>query len=411
MKSGLTKNIFITVFKLCALGLLIGVVGGAVGATFAHLLSFVTHIREANSWIVLLLPLAGVVTVALYKLFRMGDYGGTNEIIKCLKGKRPIRAIAAPLIFVATAITHLFGGSAGREGAAIQLGGAGASALSNVFNLKDSDRTVFIISGMSAVFASVFGTPLTAAVFVLEFKSGKKDFFLAALPCLISAVVADKLSSLMGVAEEVVHLGRIAPFEVLTIAKIIALAIGLSVIGKVMCFVFHNSERLSKKLISNPFLRTVIGAVVIIVLTAVVGDMRYNGSGMEMALVAVEGKANWFDFIFKMVFTAITLAAGLKGGEIVPTFCIGATFGCVIGGFLGLDVGFAAALGLVGLFCCVTNSLVSAIFLGIEMFGLSALPYFILVCIVIWPLSARKGLFHNRFFEAPLFNKRKACNI
>ncbi len=405
------KNVgFIKALKLCALGLLIGTLGGAVGAAFSHLLSFVTHTREASPWLILLLPVAGVVTVALYKLSRMSDYGGTNEIIRCLENKSPIRAIAAPLIFISTAITHLFGGSAGREGAAIQLGGAGASALSNAFRLKDSERTVFIMSGMSAVFAGVFGTPLTAAVFVLEFKSNKKDLFLAVFPCSISAVVAGKLSSLMGVAEEAVHLANVAPFALFTVAKIIALSVGISLLGMAMCFVFHKSEHLSKKLVSNPFLRAVLGAVVIVILTAIVGDMRYNGSGMEMALSAVEGRADWFDFALKMAFTAITLAAGFKGGEIVPTFCIGATFGCVLGGVLGLDVGFAAALGLVGLFSCVTNSLVSAVFLGIELFGLPALPYFILVCVIIWPLSTNKGLFHNRFFKPLIFRKRKACN-
>lgn len=407
--SGFTNNL-IKALKLCVLGLLIGALGGAAGAAFSHLLTFVTHTRESLPWLVLLLPLAGVVTVALYKLSRMSDYGGTNEIIRCLESKSPIRAIAAPLIFISTAITHLFGGSAGREGAALQLGGAGASALSNAFRLKDIERTVFIMSGMSAVFAGVFGTPLTAAVFVLEFKSKKKDFFLSILPCFISAIAADKISALLGVAEETAHISKIAPLELLTVAKIIALSIGICLIGTVMCFVFHKSEHLAKKLVSNPFLRAVLGAVVIVALTAVVGDMRYNGSGMEMALKAVEGRAEWFDFALKMAFTAITLAAGFKGGEIVPTFCIGATFGCVLGGVLGLDVGFAAALGLVGLFSCVTNSLVSSVFLGIELFGLSALPYFILVCVIIWPLSTSKGLFHNRFFKPLIFRKRKVCN-
>lgn len=405
------KKLFFSALKLCVLGLLIGALGGAVGAFFAHLLSFVTHAREANTWIVLLLPIGGIVTVALYRISRMSDYGGTNEIIDCLQNKSPIRAIAAPLIFVSTAITHLFGGSAGREGAAIQLGGAGASALCKVFRLKDSERAVFIMSGMSAVFAGVFGTPLTATFFVLEFKSNKKDFFLAVLPCFISAVVAGKLSSLLGVADESVRLDTVASFSALTVAKIIALSIALGLLGTVMCFVFHKAEKLSKKLVSNPFLRAVLGAVVIVVLTAVVGDMRYNGSGMEMALGAVEGRADWFDFILKMTFTAITLAAGFKGGEIVPTFCIGATFGFALGGALGLDVGFAAALGLIGLFCCATNSLVSAIFLGVEMFGVSALPYFILVCVVVWILSPNKGLFHNRFFKSPLFNRTKTTEV
>ena len=154
-------------------------------------------------------------------------------------------------------------------------------------------------------------------------------------------------------------------------------------------------------------LRIVLLSIVLMVLTACVGDMRYNNAGMDMALLAVEGSANRFDFILKMLFTAVTLAAGFKGGKIVPTFCIGATFGCVFGSLLGLDAGLSAALGLVGLFCCVTNSPVSAIFLAIEMFGLTALPYFILVSILLGLLSVNHGLFESRVFLSPIFSNLK----
>ena len=400
------KNTLFSISKLCVLGVLIGALGGLIGGCFSHLLSFVTNVREVDSWLIFLLPLGGITTVGLYRVFRMGDYGGTNEIIHRLDDKRPIRFIAAPLIFISTAITHLFGGSAGREGAAIQLGGTIASTLSNIFRLKEKESTVFIMCGMSAVFAGVFGTPLTAAFFVLEFKLVPNVVYMAISPCFISAIIAEKVSSLMGVTEETFHLSNITTFTFHTVVKIVVLSIGLSVLGKVVCLFFHKSEFWAKKLISSPFLRSVIGAVVIVALTATVGDMRYNGSGMSMAIGAVEGKADWFDFILKIVFTTITLAAGFKGGEIVPTFCIGATFGFVMGSVLGLDIGFSAALGLVGLFCCTTNSPISATFLGIELFGFAALPYYLLVCLIIWPLSVQKGLFDNRFFKPKDFLKK-----
>ncbi|MBE6805250.1 MAG: chloride channel protein [Ruminococcaceae bacterium] len=407
MKNITFKRIFFGLLKRCILGVLIGTLGGLVGACFAHLLSFVTRLREAGPWLILLLPVGGIATVLLYRVFGMHNFGGTNEIIHCLEDKRPIRVIAAPLIFISTAITHLLGGSAGREGAALQLGGAGASALSNILRLKENDRTIVVLSGMSAVFSGVFGTPLTAAFFVLEFTLATKVVSLAILPCFISAVISEKVSFLMGAAGETFHLSNITTFTFNSIAKIIVLSIGLSVLGRVMCFFFNKSELWAKKLISNPLLRSVIGAVVIIMLTIIVGDMRYNGSGMSMAIGAVKGNANWFDFILKIVFTAITLAAGFKGGEIVPTFCVGATFGCVFGSILGLDPGFSAALGLIGLFCCATNSPISAIFLGIEMFGFTTLPYYLLICLILWPLSVNKGLFENRFFKSPLFSKTK----
>ena len=406
MKNITFKRIFFGVVKWCALGVLIGTLGGLIGACFAHLLSFVTRLRQAEPWLILLLPVGSIATVLLYRVFGMQNFGGTNETIVCLTNKKPIRAIAAPLIFISTAITHLLGGSAGREGAALQLGGAGATALCRMLRLKENDHTIVVMSGMSALFAGVFGTPLTAAFFVLEFKLSFKVVRRAILPCLISSVVATKISSALAVAAETANLSVIDTFTFSTIAKIIILSLGLSILGRLMCLAFHKTGHLMTRLISNAFLRTALAAAVIVVLTAIVGDMRYNGSGMSMAIMAIEGKAAWFDFILKIVFTAVTLAAGLKGGEIVPTFCVGATFGCVFGSILGLDPGFGAALGLVGLFCCTTNSPVSSVFLGIEMFGFSALPYFIIVCIFLWLLSVNNGLFENRFFKSPLLGSR-----
>lgn len=399
------KKILLKVSKLCALGLLMGALGGFLGGCFSRLLSFVTNVREAVSWIVFLLPLGGIGTVILYRVFRMENYGGTNEIIQRFEDKRPMRVIAAPLIFISTAITHLFGGSAGREGAAIQLGGTVASALSNALHLKGNESTAFILSGMSAAFSGVFGMPLTATFFVLEFKLTAKAVSMAILPCFISAVIAQRVSSLMGVAEEAFYLSNITRFTFHAVVKIFILAIGLSVLAKVMCYSFRGLERWTKKVISNSWLRSALGATLIVALTAIVGDMRYNGSGIGMAIRAVEGSADWFDFILKIIFTAVTLASGFKGGEIIPTFCIGATFGCVLGSVLGLDAGFSAALGLVGLFCCATNSPVSSIFLGVELFGLTALPYYLLICLILLPLSAKKGLFGNRFFTPKSFIK------
>ena len=383
--------------RLCVLGALVGALGGLVGACFAHLLSFVTQLRESTPWLILLLPAGAMITVWLYRSCRMQDYGGANEIVLCLAEQKPIRTLAAPLIFVASAITHLLGGSAGREGAALQLGGAGAAWLCRRLRLQEKDRTILVMSGMSAVFAGLFGTPLTATVFVLEFRAKPKVLGLALLPCLISSVLAAKLAGALGVASEAVSLHSIAAFTLPAVAKILVLALGLGILARIVCAVFHNAGHWCKRLLKNDYLRAALAAAAVVALTAIVGDMRYNGAGMTMAIAAVEGHANWFDFLLKLLFTAVTLAAGLKGGEIVPTFCIGATFGCILGGLLGMDAGFAAALGLVGLFCCAANSPIGGILLGIELFGLSALPYYALICLILWPLSANHGLFQNRF--------------
>ena len=393
--------------KLLVFSALVGVLGGFVGAAFSHTLSIATGIRESAPWLILLLPIAGVTTVLIYRALRMEDHGGTNEIIRNLQNQSKIRIIAAPLIFICTAITHLFGGSAGREGAAIQLGGAGAAAFSRVLKLRGDEKSIFIMSGMSALFAGVFGTPLTAAFFILEFKSSKRIFPSSILPCFISAIIAKFISSLLGIEAETAHIVGDLNFTFSTTWKILVLAILLCLLGFAMCFMFDHTHDLVKRFFKSPILRTIVLSIALIVMTAFVGDMRYNNSGMEMALAAIEGEADWYDFILKTLFTAVTLAAGFKGGKIVPTFCIGATFGCIVGGMLGLDVGLAAAIGLVGLFCCVTNSPFGALCLGIEMFGITALPYFVIVCIILWLLSLNRGLFDGRLLKSPIFTKLK----
>ena len=302
------------------------------------------------------------------------------------------------MIFLCTGITHLLGGSAGKEGAALQLGGAGAAFLAKPFKLKSETYSAVILCGMSAVFAGVFGTPLTAALFVFEFKATGKKFFLSALPCLLSAYIASFVAPMLYASHEAFHL---APFsyDLATAAKVILLSACACGAGFLWCFSLRMGKSLMKKWLKKPMVRILVGAVAVIGLTILVGDMRYNGSGMEMAVKATEGEAAWFDFAMKILFTVITAAAGFKGGEIVPTFCIGATFGCVMGTLLGMPKRV--------LFAYSSNSLVSAIFLGLELFGFAVLPYVILSTVVAILLSGEKGLFHGRFFRSPLISFMK----
>ena len=406
MKSIDCRKNFFSVLKLSALGLLAGAFCGLFSAAFFHLLSFSTHLREKAVWLLLLLPIGGVVIVWIYRFFGMKDGYKTNTLIENIKNKTEIPAIVAPLVFVCTIITHLFGGSAGKEGAAIQLGGAAASGISKFLRLDNHERSAFITCGMGAMFAGMFGTPITAAFFVLEFKADKKTASLALAPCFISAFTAKTVASFLGVTENIIKLKNDVSFSPLFFVKILALTIGIYLLGAVMCFILSKTKAWAKRLLPNPFIRILFGSLLLIALTVCVGDMRYSGSGMDMALAAVGGNADWYDFILKIIFTAITVSAGFIGGEIVPTFCIGATFGCILGSVLGLDVSLAAVLGLTGLFCCATNSLFSAVFLGVELFGFSILPYLTLLCVLLWLLPSKYSLFQNRFFVSP-FKLRK----
>ena len=380
-------------------GLLMGVLGGLLGTAFHYILHGVTDLRGANPWLIWFLPVGGVIIMWIYRFFGLKGNRGTNEIIDAILTNHGVSRRITPAIFLSTAVTHLFGGSAGREGAALQLGGSMASLLARIFKLSKPERTVLMLSGMSAVFAGLFGTPMTACLFTMEFESVGTMYTPALLPCFLSAFVASQVSAALGVHAETHTLGAIPALDAAGVAGLLVFAVVLSLLGVLMCYAFHYAESYAHKLVHNRYLRIALGGVVILLMTLLVGDHRYNGAGMGMALAAVTGQADWYDFALKLLFTAVTLAAGFKGGEIVPTFCIGATFGCVAGGLLGLDPGFTAALGLVGLFCCATNSPLASIILSIEMFGSANLPWFALVCVITFVLSGNSGLYGSQIIQ------------
>lgn len=388
--------------KFGILGIVLGCMGGIVGAVFHHALHFVTHVRAENPWLIFLMPLAGLATVAVYHLPQLKKNRGTNEIIDAVLEGKHVSPLVAPAIFLSTAITHLFGGSAGREGAALQIGGSMASVLSKGLKLQGHEHRVIIMAGMSAVFAGLFGTPLTAMLFCMEFETVGTLFSPALLPCFLAAYTASRISGLLGVHAETYLLETAVQLDLAALGRFAVLAVLIALLGIAMCWLFHNAEHFAKHHLPNPWIRIALGGAVVMGMTLLAGDHRFNGAGMDMALAAVAGQTDWYSFLVKMLFTAVTLAAGFKGGEIVPTFCIGATFGCLLGGFLGLEAGTAAAVGLVGLFCCVTNSPLASIVLSLEMFGGANLYLFSFVCVICFVLSGNSGLYASQIF---LFNK------
>lgn len=388
-----------TFLKWGFLGVLMGAIGGVLGGVFHHALHFVTHFRSGHMRVIYLLPLGGLLTVSLYRIFGMQGNRGTNEIIDATLDGHPVSPMVAPSIFLATVITHLFGGSAGREGAALQLGGSTASLLAKIFRLKTEERKVMVMAGMSAVFAGLFGTPLTAALFCMEFESVGTVFSPALLPCYLAAFVASRISGLMGVHAETHMITQAFSITLANCWQYLVLAVLVSLLGIAMCAFFHQAEHFAAHHLPNPFVRILVGGALVTGMTLLVGDHRFNGAGMDMALNAVGGNADWYSFLMKMLFTAVTLSAGFKGGEIVPTFCIGATFGCVLGSILGLNPGMAAALGLIGLFCCATNSPLASIVLSIEMFGSTNLHLFAFVCVTCFVLSGNSGLYASQIIQ------------
>lgn len=385
--------------KWSVLGVLVGILGGLLGVGFHYILHFVTDLRMEHKWIMLLLPLGGLATVWIYNSMNLRNNRGTNEIMDSVaKDDYYLSSKIAPAIFFSTVMTHLFGGSAGREGAALQLGGSTGAILSRLLKLNNDDRRVMTMAGMSAVFAGLFGTPMTATLFVMEFIWVGSIFSPALLPCYVSALTATLLGQFLGVYAETAVIADVA-LTLPVIGRIVVLAIALGLLGIVLCTTLSYCEHFSENALKNPRIRILLGSVILITMTTLVGDFRYNGAGMEMALTAIEGNANWYDFAMKLLFTSITLAAGFRGGEIVPTFCIGATFGCVLGSLLGLDPGYAAALGLVALFCSATNAPFASIMLSIEMFGGANLQAFALVCVFSFVISGNWTLYASQIIE------------
>ncbi len=384
--------------KWTCLGMLMGVLGGLLGGLFHHVLTAVTSFRGAYPWLIWLLPIGGMLSVALYKALKLEKNRGTNEVLDAIHEDSSVSYKVAPGIFLASTITHMLGGSAGREGAALQLGGSLGSSVGTLLGLKEQDRSMMIRCGMSAVFAGLFGTPLTAGLFVLEFICVGTLMSSGVLLCFLSAFVASQVSLLMGVHAETFELAHAITLTWDNNLRVLILGALIALVAHFQCYSFHAAEHVMKKLFPNAYLRIALGGSAVVLMTLLVGDQRFNGAGMDMAMKALEGQSDWYNFALKLLFTAVTLSAGFKGGEIVPTFCIGATFGFLAGGFLGLDAGVSAALGLVGLFCCVTNAPMASLFLSIEMFGTSNLYAFLLVCIVGFVLSGKCSLYSSQRF-------------
>lgn len=385
-----------TFIKWLIISVVTGTVGGLVGTLFHVSIDFVTELRSQNTWILFFMPIGGLIIVFLYKVTKMWDNGGTNNIINSVKEKETVPFKLAPLIFISTVITHLVGGSSGREGAALQLGGSIGAQSAKFFRQDKMNKNIVIMCGMSSVFSALFGTPITATVFAIEVISVGIMYYAGLVSCIFSALTAYVIAKSFGVTPVHFTVTGIPALGFSVVIKIIVLAALCAVVSIIFCVSMRKTALFGKKLIKNDYFRAVIGGIIVILLTLLVGTYDYNGAGMNIVQRAIDGKANWYDFILKIIFTAVTLAAGFKGGEIVPTFFVGATFGCVCGSLLGLDPGFSAALGLTTLFCGVVNCPFAAFLLAIEIFGAEGIIYYAMVSGIGYMLSGYYGLYSSQ---------------
>ena len=380
------------------LAALVGCVVGPLGGAFGLALNGANATRGAHPWLLYLLPVAGLVIVFLYHRFDPDGGGSTNQIFVSVREHKPLTLRTAPLIFVSTVATHLFGGSSGREGAALLLGGSVSGQLGRALRLENRDCRLMTMCGMAGAFSAIFGTPLAATIFTLEVVDVGSMQYAALLPCLVSALLGVFISGKMGLAPEAFVLQAEAAPTPDNLVRVIILGALLAALSIFFCELLHVTPKLYRKFFPNIYLRVAAGGVLIIALTRLLGTTDYNGAGAAVIEAAIDGEAVPYAFLLKMLFTALTLGAGFKGGEIVPIFFTGATFGCVAAPLLGLPPQLGAALGMVALFCGCTNSPLASICLAIEVFGGQCVSLFALACAVSYMLSSYFSLYREQHF-------------
>lgn len=395
-------------FKWILFSIIVGLVVGFIGTFFSFGLSFVTVLRNQNGWLILLLPIGGLSIVALYRLFKNTDDAGTNLIISAVHSGDETHVRTAPLIFISTLITHLFGGSAGREGAALQIGGSIGGGIGKLLHFDDKDKNIMIMCGMSAAFSALFGTPMTAAIFSMEMISVGIMYYSALVPCVISSLVAHGIAIFFGVAKESLPVTNVPSLSIVPSIKVSVLAILCALVSMLFCITMHQVEHLYKRLFKNAYLQIFVGGCLVVLLTILVGDQTYNGAGMPVIEECFHGNAVPWAFLLKIIFTALTIGAGYKGGEIVPTLFIGATFGCFFGNLIGFSPSLCSAVGITAMFCGVTNSPITSLLLSFELFGYEGMPYYLLATAFSYMFSGYFGLYKS---QRIIYSKYRASYV
>ncbi len=378
------------------LGGLTGAIVGAIGAMFSKAIGFATEFRTSHDLIILGLPVAGLFIVFLYRLCKDYEDKGTNLVIKSIQEGEHLPVTKAPLIFISTTITHLFGGSTGRESAALQMGGSIGYNLGKLCRLKEGNVKIMTMCGMSAAFSALFGTPMTASFMAMEIENVGVMYYSALVPCVISALVAQGVAEFLGATGEQFAVSIVPELTVKNGIYTGLLALLCAFVSVLFCTTLKLAGKTYKKVFANPYIRVFVGGCIVVGLTFLSGTRYYNGAGMNVIEMALKGEAPAWAFLLKIIFTALTLGAGYKGGEIVPALYIGATFGCLYSQLLGFDPALCAAIGMGALFCGVTNCPISSLFICFELFGFKGMPYYLLAIALSYTFSGYYSLYSSQ---------------
>lgn len=384
--------------KWSILSSIIGLIAGFVGFAFGKTIQEVSKVWHNYPFIKAFVPFVAIFILYFYT--KLGKYNarGTNLVIESISTGEYISPKIVPLMYISSSLSHLVGASVGREGAAIQLGAGTGSMLAKLLKLNEKDRKLITMCGMAACFSGLFGTPITAAIFCIEIFSVGIFYMSALMPCMFAAFVGAGLSSMLGLEAEVFPVTQSMPWNIQTFFLILALSAISAIVARLFCISIHFIEDLYNKHIPNSYLRAFVAALVFLISCTLLGTDIYNGAGMNLVELAMKGELNNISFLIKIIVTSLAIAAGLKGGEIVPTFAIGASLGFTISKLLGIPLEIAVSTTLVAFFVGVTNCPIASIFLAIELFKTNNIYIIVLAVAVSFLLSGYYSLYSSQKF-------------
>lgn len=384
--------------KWIGFGIITGAVVGLAASILGVAIGYANNYRAAHPWVLFCMPLAGLFIVFLYQKAGEVAAGGTNLLLTRIRDRQAIPGRLAPLIFVSTILTHLVGGSAGREGAALQMGGSLGNFMARIFHFYKSDNRRATFCGMSAAFSALFGTPLAATIMPLEMSTVGIVYFSSLTPCAISSLIAYMVREHLGTASEAMVLHAFPEFTLIQGGKTMIFAFLCAMVSILFCVAMRKTEHTLSHKVPNGYIRVLLCSAAVIIMTLLVGDMTYNGAGMNIIQTCIGDysyQVNWYTFLLKIIFTVITLSGGFKGGEIVPSLFIGATFGAFYGQLAGDTLPYAA-MGMGCVFCGITNCPITSLLICFELFGFDAMPYFLLAIAISYLFSGNYGIYSGQ---------------
>ncbi|MBU3132898.1 voltage-gated chloride channel family protein [Clostridium gasigenes] len=387
-------TIGISFLKWVLLGTIVGVLTGSVASLFLKSLDLATNLRLQNAWLLFLLPFGGAFVSFIYLKYGKNSLKGNNLILDKINNGNiiiPLRMI--PLVFIGTFITHLFGGSAGREGTGVQIGSTIADGVGTIFKLDKIDTKIILICGISSGFASVFGTPLAGTIFGLEVTVLGIMSYEALIPCFTAAFVGNLATIFFGIHHTHYKILEVPSFTYYTIIKVIIAAILFGLLSKVFSELTHKLKEVFSSHFQNPVIKSIIGGFIIIFLTYIINSRDYLGLSLPLITDSFTKEVSPFAFIGKLLFTSITLGTGFQGGEVTPLFVIGSTFGNTLSSLLNISPSFLAALGLIGVFSGATNTPITSFVLGVELFGSQGIEFMFMTCIISYIFSGHSGIY------------------